>query len=129
MQWNRYIEAKTDWFKAITLPQPLADQVARGEVDHFVRRRSTRVRGQILIVSEPKGERGGMSIGFAKLTKVIKSGAQYVYFVEEAERVFEFPCQKCGAKSEIWDCFYTANTITPYPKINLRKWILPENLA
>lgn len=129
MQWDRYRPGQTDWFKAITLPHPLADQVAREQVDHFVRRRSTRVRGRILIVSEPKGERGGMSIGFAKLTKVIKSGAQYVYFVEEAERVFEFPCQKCGAKSEIWDCFYTANTITPYPKINLRKWILPENLA
>lgn len=127
MQWDRYIPGKTDWFKAITLPQPLADQVASGETDHFVRRRSTRIRGQILIVSEPKGERGGMSVGFAKLTKVIKSGAQYVYFVEDAERVFEFPCQKCGAKTEIWDCFYTANTITPYPKINLRRWILPKN--
>lgn len=122
MQYDRPIKGVTESFKAITLPQPLADELARGEKDHFVRRRGTSVRGEILLVSAPGGERGGMVVGRVRLDSVEKCGAQYVYKVSNPERIIEFPCQKCGAKGEIWDCFYTANTITSYPKINLRRW-------
>lgn len=126
MQYDRYIEGVTDWFKAVTLPQPLADEIATGKTDHFVRRRGSKVRGKILIVSSPQGERGGMVVGVANLDSVTKHGAQYLYRVSNPERAIEFPCQKAGMKGEIWDCFYTANTITTYPKINLREWTQHE---
>lgn len=126
MQYERYIQGVTEWFKAITLPQPLADELSRGETDHFVQRRGTKVRGEILLVSKPGGERGGMVVGRVNLDSVTKCGAQYVYRVSNPERIIEFPCQKPSGKSGIWDCFYTANTITPYPKINLRAWIQSE---
>ena len=123
MQYDKFIQGVTDWYKAITLQQPLADQLAKGEIDHFVRRRGTKVRGEILLVSAPGGERGGMVVGKVNLDSVIKCGAQYVYKVSNPERIIEFPCQKPNGKSEIWDCFYTANVLTAYPKINLRQWI------
>ena len=123
MQYDKFIQGVTDWYKAITLPQPLADQLAKGEIDHFVRRRGTKVRGEILLVSPPGGERGGMVVGKVNLDSVIKCGAQYVYKVSNPERIIEFPCQKPKGKSEIWDCFYTANVLMAYPKINLRQWI------
>ena len=123
MQYDRHIPGLTEWFKAVTLPQPLADEIARGEIDHFVKRKGSKVRGEILVVSRPGGDRGGMVVGRVSLDSVTKCGAQYVYKVSNPERIIEFPCQKCGAKGEIWDCFYTANSIMSYPKINLRAWM------
>ena len=122
MQYEKFTQG-LDWFKAVTLPQPLADEISRGEIDHFVKRKGTNIRGEILIVSKPGGERGGMVVGRVNLDSVTKCGAQYVYRVSNPERMIEFPCQKCGAKGEIWDCYYTANVLTPYPKINLRAWM------
>lgn len=129
MQYDKYIKGVTDWYKAITLAQPLADQLAKGEIDHFVLRKGSKIRGQLLIVAKPGGERGGMVVGRVNLDFVTKCGAQYVYKVSEPERIIEFPCQKPSGKSGIWDCFYTANTLMPYPKINLRKWIQSEKSA
>ena len=123
MQYEKFIQGVTDWFKAVTLPQPLADEISQGGINHFVKRKGTKIRGEILIVSKPGGERGGMVVGRANLDSVTKCGAQYVYKVSNPERMIEFPCQKSGAKGEIWDCFYTANVLMPYPKINLRAWM------
>lgn len=123
MQYDKHYEGLTEAFKAITLPQPLADELATGAVDHFVRPRSTPYRGEILLVSSPKGERGGMMVGRAILDSVSKVAGGYLYRLSNPERIIEFPCQKCGAKSEVWDCFYTAGVVQAYPKISLRRWM------
>lgn len=123
MQYDKAYEGITESYKAITLPQPLADELSRGDIDHFVRKRSTSVRGEILIVSSPQGERGGMVVGRANLVSVKKVAGGFLYRLENPERMIEFPCQKCGAKSEVWDCYYTKDTLMAYPKINLRSWI------
>lgn len=125
MQYDKNYEGVTDHYKAITLPQPDADRVARGELDHILRKKSTPYRGEILIVSSPKGggERNGMMVGRAILKDVKKVEGGYLYRLEEMERIIEFPCQKCGAKSDIWDCYYTKGVVTAYPKINLSRWI------
>ena len=125
MQYDRHYEGLTECYKAITLPQPLADDVAYGRVDHFVRKKSSPYRGKVLIVSSPlpNGERSGMIVGRATLDSVKRVEGGFLYRLSEMERIIEFPCQKCGAKGEVWDCFYTKNTIMAYPKISLRKWI------
>lgn len=123
MQYDRHIEGITTAYKAIDIPQPLADALARGEQDSFTRGRGSDYRGEVLIVSQPGGERGGIIVGRAILTSICKNGRKFTYHLADAERMVEFPCQKCDNKEEVWPCFYTANTLTPYPKINISRWI------
>lgn len=125
MQWAEQIDGVTEHYRAITIPQPDADLISRGEKAELLRKRGTDYRGKVLIVSSPtpKGERSGMIVGQATLYEVKKTEGGFLYCLDEMERMIEFPCQKCGARGEVWDCFYTANTLMSYPKINLRKWI------
>lgn len=122
MQYDKPYEW-TETFKAISVPQPEADNLILGDINYLIRKRNTTYKGKVLIVSNPGKERGGMTIGFAELVSVKKEGKIYKYFFENKEQVIEFPCQKCGAKTEIWECYYTKDTIITYPKINIRRWL------
>ena len=115
MQWNRHIPGVTEHYSAITLPQPLADEVAKGSINRIILRGKSSYRGSVLIVSAP-GDGGyearkGMIVGRAELVSVEKKDKGYEYCLEKNEEMIEFPCQKCGAKGEVWDCYYTANTL------------------
>ena len=128
MQYARYIKGVTDYYKAITLKQPEADMIAKGERTEIVRKDYSGYRGEVLIVSSPipKGERTGMIVGKAELYEVEVTPGGNVYKFRNASRMIEFPCQKREMKGVVWDCFYTKNTLAEYPKINLRKWIGSE---
>ncbi len=123
MQYARYIEGVTAYYKAITISQPTADAIAKGEVTEVSLDKYSAYRGEVLIVSSPKGERGGMIVGKAELYEVEILPKGYAYKFRNARRMIEFPCQKKEMRGVVWDCFYTKDTLTEYPKISLRKWI------
>lgn len=123
MQYARYIEGVTAYYKAITISQPTADAIAKGEVTEVSLNKYSAYRGEVLIVSSPKGERGGMIVGKAELYEVEILPKGYSYKFRNARRMIEFPCQKKEMRGVVWDCFYTKDTLAEYPKISLRKWI------
>ena len=125
MQYAKYIVGVTDIYHAMTIKQPVADEIAKGELDHILRHKNSRYRGEVLIVSSPspRGERSGMIVGKAELYDIKMVEGGFLYCLRNMERMIEFPCQKMGAKGEVWKCFYTKGVLMPYPKISLRKWI------
>lgn len=122
MQYDKFIPSVTERFKAITLPQPLADDVAFGKKTHVVRKKGTEYRGDIIIVSSPspKGERSGMMVGKGMLADVRGVRGGYLYTFKDVRRLIELPCQKCQMKGEVWDCYYTRDSVMEYPLINMR---------
>lgn len=125
MQYARYIQGVTDYFKAITIRQPEADLIAKGERTEIVRKENSGYRGEVLIVASPtpKGERTGMIVGKAELYDIEATSEGYKFKFRNARRMIEFPCQKREMRGVVWDCFYTKGTLAEYPKISLRKWI------
>lgn len=115
MQWDRHIPGVTEHYSAIEVRQPLADQLARGLIDRVILRGDSKYRGSVLIVSAPGKmryeQREGMIVGRGELVSVEKVSGGYEYRLGKCEEMIEFPCQKCGAKGSVWDCYYTANTL------------------
>lgn len=104
-------------YKAVSLPQPDADNIAFGKADHLLLKYSTKYRGELLIVAKPskKVERSGMTVGKAELVECKKVEGGYLWKFSNARRVIEMPCQKSTMRGNVWDCHYTDGEIIEYP--------------
>lgn len=112
-------------YKAITLSVEDADNIATKHTDHLLRKVSSPYRGEVLLVTKPhpSGERSGMIVGRAIISDIKRVEGGFLWKFTDAHRMVEFPAQKCGMKGEVWDCFYTANTLVDYPEVNLRPFL------
>ena len=120
MQYDAMYEGLTEHYKAMTFRQPLADQIASGEITEIIRKRGTSYRGDLMIVASPlDAERGGMMVGMAELYDIRHTDEGYVYMFKNSRRLIEFPCQKSTMKGDVWDCYYTAGVVREYPRIKL----------
>lgn len=111
-------------YKAVSLPQPDADRIAFGKVDHQLMKVSTKYRGELLIVSKPnkRKDRSGMMVGKADLVDCKKVEGGYLWKFSNPRRVIEMPCQKSTMRGTIWDCYYTDGEIIEYP-IGVRQFL------
>lgn len=115
MQYDKGYKGTEHW-KAISVPQPLADSIMRGETTHFVRRRNNSYRGDVLVVSSPSSkERGGMTICLVEIYDIVKVNGGYLWKVKNPRRVIEYPCQKSTMKGDVWDCYMGMGEIMEYP--------------
>lgn len=115
MQYPLHIEGVTTHYKALTLPQTLANEVAQGR-ESILLPIGTSYRGELLLTTHDQIVGGATLVGVTK----VKGGFQYAF--KNCERFIEFPCKKEGRKV-IWDLYYTKDTLMAYPKINLSRWM------
>lgn len=122
MQYDNSYEG-TEHFMAVTLSG--AKNVAEGETDHLVRQASTQYRGRLVLVSPVK--EGGCTEAFADLVDVKAVAGGYLWKFANVEKMIPFPARKCGMRGEVWDLYYTENTLVAYPqnaRLFLKKGLL-----